>query len=230
VVSRDRATRVALEIVGQRLVPPRCLAFKKLLTADYSDNTDGQEEGCLTTRVLHSLSVLSAQSAVKFFSYVPSSRNQLVKINLHPARTRTVARIMEIVRTGKRRLPKCEPSVPAITAATARIHAKFGTGRPLETYPTRPATELTRMNKAETAAARRIDAQRQNRSSGVRKIPPPVPVRPERNPMPAPIPIEAGTDGGVVFGGSPCRKNKRAAENRSTAPISILRIAAGRGS
>ena len=70
------------------------------------------------------------------------------------------------------------------------------------------------MNKAEIAAARRIDAQRQNRSNGVRKMPPPVPVKPERNPMPAPTPIEAGTDGGSMFGGSPWRKNKRAAENK----------------
>ena len=101
------------------------------------------------------------------------------------------------MRTGKCRLPNCEPRVPAITAATARIQAKFGTARPLEMYPARPAIELTRMNKAETAAALRIDAQRQNRSSGVRKIPPPVPVRPERKPMPAPVPIETGI--GVVW-------------------------------
>ena len=124
-----------------------------------------------------------------------------MKISLHPARTRTIARIIEIMRTGKCRLPNCEPRVPAITAATARIQAKFGTARPLEMYPTKPAIELTRMNKAETAAALRIDAQRQNRSSGVRKIPPPVPVRPERNPMPAPVPIESGMGGGVVSGG-----------------------------
>jgi hypothetical protein len=42
------------------------------------------------------------------------------------------------------------------------------------------------MNKAETAAACFIRAQLQKSKSGVRNIPPPVPVKPERNPMPAP--------------------------------------------
>ena len=67
--------------------------------------------------------------------------------------------MIEMVRTGKRRLPKYEPSVPAITAATARIQANCGTGLPLEINPTRPAIELTRINNAETAAAPRMVAQ-----------------------------------------------------------------------
>ena len=82
-----------------------------------------------------------------------------VKISLQPASTSTVARMIEIVRTGNRRLPRKEPSAPAITAATARIQANFGIGRPLETNPARPAIEFTRMNNAETAAAPRIEAQ-----------------------------------------------------------------------
>src|SRR5205809_446697 len=92
------------------------------------------------------------------------------KISLQPASTRTVARMIEIVRTGNRRLPRCEPTVPAITAATARIQANFGIGLPLETSPISPAMEFTRMNNAETAAAPRIEAQWQNNKSGVRKI------------------------------------------------------------
>ncbi len=51
------------------------------------------------------------------------------------------------------------------------------------------------MNSAETAAAWRILAQRQNSRSGVRNIPPPVPVSPARNPRPAPTLIAIGRDG-----------------------------------
>src|SRR3982750_3895043 len=69
-------------------------------------------------------------------------------------------------------------------------------------------------------------AHRQNKSSGVRKIPPPVPVRPERNPKPAPTPIAIGFVGATVSLGSPRRKINRAAEKRSTSPIRILRIEA----
>src|SRR2546425_8763833 len=78
------------------------------------------------------------------------------------------------------------------------------------------------MKSAETAAACRICAQPQNRRSGVRKIPPPVPVKPERNPRPAPIPIAVGFDGDVTSAGSLRRKTKRAAEKSSTTPIKIL--------
>ena len=86
-------------------------------------------------------------------------RSAYVKISLQPASRSTVARMIEIVRTGNRRLPRNEPSVPAITAATARIQANCGIGRPLEINPARPAIEFTRMNNADTAAAPRIEAQ-----------------------------------------------------------------------
>ena len=87
-----------------------------------------------------------------------AGRRPYQKINLHPARTSTVAKMIEMVRTGKRRLPKYEPSVPAMTAAMARIQANWGTGLPLEMNPTSPATEFTKINNAETAAAPRIVA------------------------------------------------------------------------
>ncbi len=58
-----------------------------------------------------------------------------------------------MVRTGKRRLPRYEPIVSAMTARTARIQAKPGTVRPLEMNPVSPAIEFTRMNNADTAAA-----------------------------------------------------------------------------
>ena len=50
------------------------------------------------------------------------------------------------------------------------------------------------MNAAEIPAAARAPDQPANRSSGVRKIPPPVPTSPERSPMTPPIPT-AGKNG-----------------------------------
>src|ERR1041385_6489424 len=67
-------------------------------------------------------------------------------------------------------------------------------------------------------------AQRQNNRSGVRNIPPPVPVSPARNPRPAPTLTAIGREGGNVCGGSLRRKRSRAAENSRTTPIKILRI------
>src|SRR6184192_3690156 len=60
---------------------------------------------------------------------------------------------------------------------------------------TSPAIEFTQMNNAETAAAWRMCAHSQNSNSGVRNIPPPVPVRPERKPSPAPTLMATGREG-----------------------------------
>ena len=50
----------------------------------------------------------------------------LVKINLIPAMTSTVARQSEITRTAKRLLPRCEPMMPPIIAAAARMNPSEG--------------------------------------------------------------------------------------------------------
>ena len=75
------------------------------------------------------------------------------------------------------------------------------------------------MNNAETAAAWRMCAHRQNSNSGVRNIPPPVPVRPERKPSPAPVLIATGRDGGSFavgrFGERPGAWRKKAAQRLS---------------
>src|SRR5260370_41984990 len=81
------------------------------------------------------------------------------------------------------------------------------------TNPAKPAIEFTKMNNAETADACFVFAQFKKSKRGVRKIPPPVPVRPERNPMPEPTASAAGKGGGVTVGGLPRRKNNRAAEH-----------------
>ena len=50
----------------------------------------------------------------------------VVKINLIPAMTSTVARQSEITRTAKRLLPRCEPMMPPIIAAAARMNPSDG--------------------------------------------------------------------------------------------------------
>ena len=60
----------------------------------------------------------------------------------------------------------------------------------------------------------------------MRKIPPPVPVNPAKNPRPPPTLIATGRVGGDVCGGSLRRTSSRAAENSRTTPIRIFRIAA----
>src|SRR5438046_9118484 len=89
--------------------------------------------------------------------------------------------------------------------------------------PTRPAIEYTHMKSAETAAACRMCAHRQKSRTGVRKIPPPVPVNPARKPRPAPTLIATGREGEAVCGGSLARKKSRVAEKSSTMPIRTLK-------
>src|SRR5207244_8761925 len=148
-------------------------------------------------------------------------------INLQPAITRTVASKIEMVRTGNLRLPKCEPTAPPMIAAPERTAAKAGMDCLALTKPARPAIEFTKINNAETADACFVFAHLEKRRRGVRKIPPPVPVRPERNPMPEPTANAAGKGGGETARGSPRRKDNRAAEESSTNPIMIFKTRAG---
>src|SRR6266550_1512263 len=53
----------------------------------------------------------------------------LVKISFVPAIRRTVAKKSEITRTAKRLLPKCEPAMPPMIAAAARIKPSEGIER-----------------------------------------------------------------------------------------------------
>src|SRR5207302_8404201 len=96
------------------------------------------------------------------------------------------------------------------------------------TKPARPAIEFVKINNAETADACFVFAQLEKSRRGVRKIPPPVPVRPERNPMPEPTASAAGKGGEVTAGGSPRRKNNRTAEKSRMRPIKIFKIRAGK--
>lgn len=83
---------------------------------------------------------------------------------------------------------------PPSTTTIAQIGSTRGTSRTLDTLPRRPETELTRMNAAARLALSRMSAHRVKTSNGLRKMPPPVPVNPERNPIAPPL-ATAGTTG-----------------------------------
>ena len=92
-------------------------------------------------------------------------------------------------------LPKYEPAVPKSAALT--IKGKINAGKyPVEPIlPVNPAMEFTRINRAETAEAVFVLAHPINITKGDKNIPPPVPVRPDKSPRPAPMLIDKGFEG-----------------------------------
>src|SRR5881409_33090 len=99
-----------------------------------------------------------------------------------------------------------------------------GTCARLEKCPRRPAIELTNMNGAATPDVARVSAQPIDKSSGLRKIPPPTPVRPDRNPIAAPHASAAHMGGRCVSLtiGLSADRSIHTAAYRSTTPTMIL--------
>ena len=97
----------------------------------------------------------------------------------------------------------------SLTPAMASGSATNGSVCVLLKLPTRPDSEFTSMNSAETAEAVLVRAQCIKIRSGVRKMPPPVPVNPASNPRPAPMPSAAGRDGVCGSSSSEVRMMKR---------------------
>ena len=64
--------------------------------------------------------------------------------------------------------------------------ALFGMLVPWLRCPAKPAAELIHMNRADTAAASFILPQPIIRISGLSMMPPPIPIRPEKNPITPP--------------------------------------------
>ena len=85
-------------------------------------------------------------------------------------------------------LPKYEPTVPKTNALTTKDQAKAGKYLVALRFPAKPEAEFTKIKSAETADAVFVFAHPIKIASGVKKIPPPVPVRPDKSPNPAPIP------------------------------------------
>ena len=84
------------------------------------------------------------------------------------------------------------------------------------------------MKTADMAAACLGRAQPMKSKSGVRKMPPPVPVKPESKPIKAPV-ASAASSGGALAGLSVLAcTNKRTAETKSAAPSSNLKPAVGK--
>jgi hypothetical protein len=87
--------------------------------------------------------------------------------------------------------------------------------------------EFTKMNTEETAATVFVAAQRHRSINGVRNIPPPVPVRPESKPRPAPVARAVDFPGARVSASDGGLMSKRVAENQSTSPSPSFRPAVG---
>src|SRR5262249_46361144 len=95
-------------------------------------------------------------------------------------------------------------------------------------FPSKPAIELTKMNIAEIAEAVFVGAQWRIITTGVRKMPPPVPVSPERSPSPPPTTMASDFGGGCVWRSAGGRIMNRAAEKRRTRPTSQLKTSVGK--
>ena len=112
--------------------------------------------------------------------------------NFREARNKTRERMRRIQATGQCRLPSLEPSQPP--TSTAAIQTRREGFRRLETAaarvrlkPRNPKMELIRMKTTDVAAACRVVHHPARSKSGVRKMPPPVPVRPASSPRAAPL-------------------------------------------
>jgi len=108
--------------------------------------------------------------------------------------TSTAARARRSQSVGARRLPASEPMTAPTTTAPIQRGRVLGSEARRETLPARPAIELPRMKGAARPEAARVSAHPAKSSTGLRKMPPPVPVRPESSPMAAPMPT-AGSVG-----------------------------------
>ena len=116
--------------------------------------------------------------------------------------------ILAIIRTTPRarRTPSFEncliPSrvpinAPMITAS-AKIHIASGRFETEEMCPSKPNTEFVRINRAAVPDAPLTEVQPKKMISGDKKIPPPVPVNPDSNPIDAPVRTEIATCGFFV--------------------------------
>src|SRR6267143_2413959 len=110
------------------------------------------------------------------------STGYFVSSIFNPATTSTAAS-KRLMTTGvSLRLPNSAPSKPPIK--TAATHHRISGGsvpspRPREMSPSNPAAEFTRMNAAEIPAVFRMSAQPKSNNNGLKKMPPPTPVKPD---------------------------------------------------
>ena len=83
--------------------------------------------------------------------------------------------------------PKYAPQIPPTKATATYPYIPGLKFIPFVNCPANPDNELTKMNKALMAAVCFISVHFNNKRTGDRIIPPPIPISPERKPMTAPI-------------------------------------------
>jgi hypothetical protein len=161
----------------------------------------------------------------------------------HPQRTenilseatkRTRERNRQTRRGEKRYRPKKSPIPPPRSEAPKRGRKKLAGGRWITLWVTSPARELITMNPEETSAVSRGVARRRKRRRGLKKIPPPTPIAPDKNPRTDPTgkarrrrgmkPSERFSSG---FKTLPLHREKPA--HRREAPRRGAKIVRGRG-
>lgn len=83
--------------------------------------------------------------------------------------------------------PKYAPQIPPTNATATYAYMSVLKLIPFCNCPARPDNEFTNMNKALIAAVCFISAHFNNNKTGDKIIPPPIPIKPDRNPIAAPI-------------------------------------------
>jgi hypothetical protein len=111
-----------------------------------------------------------------------------VNMSLNPAMVKTTANRRLIITGENFLLPRYEPAIPQTNALATNDQAKVGKYFVALRFPARPETEFTKTNNAETEDAVFVRAHPISITSGVKNIPPPVPVKPAKSPNPAPAP------------------------------------------
>ena len=84
-------------------------------------------------------------------------------------------------------LPKYPPRIPPIKTTAIKDTEDIGTIPPFDKNPKSPEIEFTKINNAETAALFLISAQPKSKITGLKMIPPPIPINPDKNPITAPM-------------------------------------------
>src|SRR3990172_5661788 len=132
---------------------------------------------------------------------------------LKPATASTIASSRLIAGPPRRRLPYAEPIYPPTTATTAHTGNATGNAVLAETTPSSPATEFTKIKAAATPETCRISAQPLKTRRGLKNIPPPTPVKPDKRPSPPPETTATAGGGGAisVTAGLPASRRERQA-------------------
>lgn len=126
-----------------------------------------------------------------------SSYRTDVTTNFNAAIIMTADKIRRSVMLENLLAPKWEPTSPPRNAATMKGTAALNS-KPLRVIlPKIPAMEFTTINNADTADVFFGSAHRRRIMIGLRKIPPPTPTIPERNPITPPIGRAASVEGAL---------------------------------